>query len=434
MTTDTGWTPTAAHVRAVLGGLLLASGAVAVGRPDLLVMATPLLAAALWAVLQRPTETPEFTATLAHHSMRENDVTTSTVRLSAGGHGVEAVAACFRSPALVEQRPESGHLLASRKNAERDGLQVEIRPTRWGHHKIEPRFVVASSPWNAYRFIDRVGAAHELLVLPGVPRPEPLMGLSRGKGLVGGLRSARPGSGAEFATIRHFYPGDKLRRIHWPESLRSGELHVTSTWADQDQPLVLLIDAFDDVGRSGGLDGHATSLDIAIRAAAALAEHYVTFGNRVSLITIGAHGEHRVPPGAGRNHLRRILGAAVQPLSSSGRFDRGQVPSGIGRDSQVVLLSPLLSRGVRRRASTLAARGYNVVTVDCLPVDIGEQFREDPYAGIAWRIERLQRDPFLQDLRAGGIPVVSWDRPGSLSEVVRGFQSKLRSRAGHHAR
>ena len=33
----------------------------------------------------------------------------------------------------------------------------------------------------------------------------------------------------KFASIRPFQAGDRLRRIHWPRSLRSGALHVTST-------------------------------------------------------------------------------------------------------------------------------------------------------------------------------------------------------------
>ena len=53
-------------------------------------------------------------------------------------------------------------------------------------------------------------------------------------GLVGQHRSARVGGGTELAEIRPFRTGDRLRRIHWPVSLRTGALHVTTTYADQD--------------------------------------------------------------------------------------------------------------------------------------------------------------------------------------------------------
>lgn len=108
-------------------------------------------------------------------------------------------------------------------------------------------------------------------------------GLRHANGLVGLNQSARPGDGSEFASIRPFQVGDRLRRIHWPRSLRAGTLHVTSTWADQDSHVVIVVDAIDDLGISEGIDGLASSLDVTVRAAGAIAEHYVQHGDRVSL-------------------------------------------------------------------------------------------------------------------------------------------------------
>ena len=52
------WRITPLHVRAVIGGLLVAFLAVILRRPDLVVLATPLLAVALWGLLTRPTGHP----------------------------------------------------------------------------------------------------------------------------------------------------------------------------------------------------------------------------------------------------------------------------------------------------------------------------------------------------------------------------------------
>ena len=113
------------------------------------------------------------------------------------------------------------------------------------------------------------------------PTPHP-------RGLIGLNRSARPGSGSEFNTIRQFHPGDRLRRIHWPVSLRTGELHVTSTYADEDAHVVLLVDAFSDLGPREGIDGRPTSLDLTVRAAGAISEHFLSSGDRLTLRTVGA--------------------------------------------------------------------------------------------------------------------------------------------------
>ena len=77
------------------------------------------------------------------------------------------------------------------------------------------------------------------------------------------------------AEVRPFRAGDRLRRINWPVSSRTGTLHVTATWSDRDTEVVLLLDTEHDLGISEGVDGRASSLDIAVRAAAAIAEHYL---------------------------------------------------------------------------------------------------------------------------------------------------------------
>ncbi|HEY5423085.1 MAG TPA: hypothetical protein VIK05_06440, partial [Ilumatobacteraceae bacterium] len=71
MRTTDGWRPTAAHVRAVLGGTFLAVAAVLARRPDLLVFAAPFAAVATWAVVARPTVTPTVRHSLGHAVVRE---------------------------------------------------------------------------------------------------------------------------------------------------------------------------------------------------------------------------------------------------------------------------------------------------------------------------------------------------------------------------
>ena len=71
-----------------------------------------------------------------------------------------------------------------------------------------------------------------------------------------------------------------------------------TTRAEQDTGVLLVVDALADHGRSGGVDGAASSLDVTVRAAAAIAEHHVRMGDRVSLRVIGA-GHEYVGYGAG---------------------------------------------------------------------------------------------------------------------------------------
>ncbi len=427
MSNPSQWRPTAAHVRALLAGLLLCIVAVLARRPDLLVLATPLVGAAVWASLLRPTTTPAISQTIAHSTLREGQATTWRIACDDPEGRVEDVAAVLGASLWIDRDPVHGQVVTSGHDASERPLEILVRSTRWGRRRIDPAVVVASSAWGAFQVPPQ---AHDALALLTLPQPAPFDASAppvRTPGLIGVNRSPRQGGGTEFAGIRPFQPGDHLRRIHWPRSIRTGELHVTSTWADHDRQVLLLIDALDDVGESGGIDGLASSLDIGVRAAGAIAEHYVAVGDRVGLLALGTLGLRRVPAAAGFRHLRRLLEvmATIEPAHI--RSDDGRLPRGLSSGALVVVLSPLVSNAAVRRVHALAERGMATVVIDCLPQGIAHQAADDPYVSIAWRIELLRRDREIRTISQSGIPVVPWRGPGSLDAVLRDVHHRSRS-------
>jgi uncharacterized protein (DUF58 family) len=236
---------------------------------------------------------------------------------------------------------------------------------------------------------------------------------------VGLNRSARPGSGSEFNTIRHFHPGDRLRRIHWPVSLRTGNLHVTSTYADEDAHVFLLLDGFSDLGPLEGIDGRPTSLDVTVRAAGAISEHFLGSGDRLTLRTVGAA---RVPPleiGSGTRHLRKVLQTLAAISPSTERRDDGQrAIRGVDPMALALVLTPLIQPTMAELAHTLAARGMSTVVVDTFPQHLTDN-PDEVHQALAWRIRLLERDGQVRGLIARGIPVVPWQGPGSLDHVLR---------------
>lgn len=429
MNSTSGWQPTPAHVRAVVASMVFALVAVLSRRPDLLILATPLGAVAIASALLRPTQTPRVRQFVDHATLREGDATTWHVQVDDHEGRVDDVATLFDAPVVIDQHPADGRAAVSLRDDGSAPLAVVLRPTRWGSERIWPAAVVASSAWNAFRSITAAwGESARLTVLPQPARFDAVAPSVHAPGLVGVNRSSRYGSGTEFATVRPFQPGDRLRRIHWAESLRTGTLHVASTWADHDRHVVLLVDAFEEVGRSGGVDGRASSLDIAVRAAAAIAEHYTRTGDRVSLVMMGTQGALRLAPSSGYGHLRRMLQAMAMIEPASGFADTGRVPPGLDTGALVVALSPLLSAGARQRLVTLADHGSAVVAIDCLPNDIADHDPDDPYAGLAWRIECLERDRELRRIAERGIAVVPWHGPGSIDMFLRGLASRTDAR------
>lgn len=415
------WRPTAAHARAVLGTLAIAAAAVLARRPDLIVVVSPLAAAATWGAALRPSREPVVSQRIGHRRIGEGQATRWYVTVDDLGAGVDTVAADFGTPPWIELEDGRARVVIGRTDDRNDPVTVSsvIRPIRWGQRQFDPARVSAVSAWGAFRWTSAATTDRMRLgVLPQRLRFDAIAPTVRAPGLVGVNRSTRAGSGTEFASIRTFRPGDRLRRIHWPTSLRTGELHIAATWADHDRHMLLLVEALDDVGQSQGIDGRASSLDISVRATAAIADHFVRVADRVAVVTIGTGGVRRLPPATGRRHLERILDSITRLEPAKAHIDDGRLPPGITGASVVVMLSPLLSDGSLRRSLGIADQGLPVIAVDCLPPDIGVG-SGDPYERIAWRIELLRRERRLRRLRSAGIPVVQWHGPGSLDLVLR---------------
>lgn len=412
------WGPSVAHFRSAVVAVVVLTIALIGRRPDLLVIATPLAVVTVWSLLTRPTSPPTFDERLGHTTIREGEATTWHGEYS-GVEAIDMVAASIRPAPWIDTRPSGGAVTAGAVGGTAS-VAIALRSTRWGWRPIETVSVVAVSPWAGFRW-STTTTRHDLTTLPRPALFETDASARPSDGLIGLHRSARAGEGNEFAGIRPFRAGDRMRRINWPRSVRTGELQVNSTWADLDTHVALLIDATDDFGVSEGIDGLASSLDGAVRAAGAIAEYYAPRGDRVSLRTFGAKTTRAVRPGTGRAQLRRILEALarVAPAGSSRITSRGSSGRRIGLvDAQlVVMLSPLISPDALDLAVELGREGVVVIVVDTLPDHVTED--DDQYIALAWRIRLLERRRELRMVAKVGIPVVPWRGPGSLDQVIR---------------
>jgi uncharacterized protein (DUF58 family) len=424
------WRPGTTLVRAGLGSASLCVVAVVFGRPDLLVLAAPLLVHTVASVVRRPTRVPRVEVRLGNDHVREGDGATVRVRLGAAEDVEQAVFALTPHRHLAA-RPAAG--VVGSTPLERPGTheaRLAVASLRWGRRRVGDGLVAGTSAWAAYQWGPVPVPPRELTVLPQpglfdsrTPSPHPL-------GLVGQHPARRRGEGSEFESIRPFRPGDRLRRVRWPVSLRTGTLHVTSTVAEEDASVLLLVDSGVEVGRSGGVHGTSSTLDLAVRASAAVAEHYLVRGDRVGLRVLGATSHNVVHTAAGRRHLRRVLDTLARIVPGENRhLALGRMHLRVPAGSIVLVFSPMLSEASVAATTTLASRGVDVVVVDCLPehVDLG---RDDQRLALAWRMRLLERETLLHRLRRSGIPVVAWRGPGTLDEVLRRLGRRAARPAG----
>ncbi|MEV0805119.1 DUF58 domain-containing protein [Micromonospora sp. NPDC050200] len=431
-----GWAPTWALGRAVLLTGLLLIAAVLLGRVDLVVLAAPFALGTAYALRRRPTAAPQLEILAEDAHLVEGGALAGTVSVGnpdTVSYDVVVVRARVSPWLRVERVDFGGAAVEVRRSGGANRPFVTSIPTgaavdlelhgtalRWGRHPIGPAGA-------------RVAAAGGLLVSRSVitepvrmrvyPETEPfeaVEAMPRAAGLVGAHRSRRPGEGGELAGVRVFGPGDRLRRIDWRVSLRARQLHVAATLSDRDAEVVVLLDVLAEAGRSGGVKGAASVLDTTVRAAAAIAEHYLHRGDRVAMLEYGP-AARRLRPATGRRQYLTVLEWLLDVRAEASPhepYDQVFGPQVLSADALVVVLTPLLDERSAQMLARLARGGRFVVAVDTLPADLTPP-GERGWAPVAYRLWRLDRDTMIAQLREHGVPVVRWAGAGSLDQVLR---------------
>lgn len=408
-------------------GLLLA---VLMRRVDLVVLVAPFAFGTALALLRRPAAPDlQIELTTSAAGLLEGDRLRTTTRVVAADSLDLVVATVHHGPELLAEgwppdRPAvSPPAYAASCVARRPMvLPVPLAAVRWGRATVGPVVVTARAAQGMLAAEPAFVRARYLPVWPLRETFGAVDAMPRAAGLVGPHRSRRPGEGTDIDEVRRFQPGDRLRRINWRVSQRQNALHVTSTVSDRDTDLALCLDSRHElIGKSG------SSLDLAVRAAAAIAEHYLRAGDRVGLVDLG-QPRRRVPGGAGRPHLIRLLDVLVdargtrQTDDTVAAYALAALPPG----ALVVVLSPLVGEEAFSPLTRLARSGHPVVVVDTMPVDAGPA-EFGVWTTLAWRVWRLDRENRVGRLGELGVPVVPWRGAGSLDQVLRDVSRAARA-------
>ncbi|HEY8473444.1 MAG TPA: DUF58 domain-containing protein [Natronosporangium sp.] len=415
------WAPTPALARAVLVTGLLAAIGVLLGRPDVVLLAAPIALGAGWALRRKPTAAPELSLSGGDAAVVEGARTAATI--SAANPGPVGYD-------VLVLRTELGRWLAmpdaSRPHAVvvPPGQLAELVLTgtarRWGRHRVGPATATAYACDGLFR---AEAQSPEPVAIRAYPATQPFEAdeaMPRAAGLTGAHRSRRPGHGGELAGVRQFAPGDRLRRVDWRVSLRTRQLHVAATLSDRDAEVVLVLDVLAEAGRSGGVAGPASVLDITVRAAAAIAEHYLHRGDRVSVVEYG-RAARRLRPASGHRQYLTVLEwlLDVQPGSTVDTpFERVFGPHQLSANALTVVLTPLIDPGTAPMLARLAWSGRYLVAVDTLPAGLPTPLVGE-HADLAYRLWRLERQNTIGALREHGVPVVAWAGAGTLDQVLR---------------
>ncbi len=414
------WQPTRALGRAVLlSGLLLITG-VLLGRTDVVLLATPFLVGTAFSLRRRPALPPDLAVTIeAANRVEGGEVVAELEVINPDEVRYDLVLVrARRSRWLRMDALDRPHGLVVQAGA--SGLiTLEGEAMRWGRHDLGPVAAAAAACDGLFTSAPVVLRPARIAVYPRTEPFQAVDAMPNAAGLVGGHRSRRPGQDGELAGVRVFGPGDRLRRIDWRTSLRTGQLHVAATLSDRDAEVALLLDVTAETGNSGGVHGGASVLDTTVRAAAAIAEHYLHRGDRVSLLEYGP-AARRLRAAAGRRQYLTVLEWLLE-VRQQGTVDGGDPVAThlVSSNALLVVLTPLLDPSAAEMLARLSRSGRYVVAVDTLPTSGLSVPGSGPWMEAALRLWRMERENTLGRLREHGVPVVSWAGAGSLDLVLR---------------
>ncbi|MGH3003058.1 MAG: DUF58 domain-containing protein [Gaiellaceae bacterium] len=396
-------------------------------RPELVALGAPfLLALAVGLTLARP---PRLSAAVVLERSRilEGDEVAATLVVTARAP-IDRLDLYVRLPPAVELADGRNPLALRLRAGERRELELELRALRWGGHLIGPAYVRARDPLGFLVWETTADTLPELRAYPREAVLQRVLAAAETQVFSGNEVARAKGEGIEFADIRLWAAGDALKRVNWRASARRDELWVNEAHPERNTDVILFVDSFAEA-RLGGVG----TLDLAVRATAALADAYVRRRDRVGLIGFGGVLRWLVP-GTGLVQLYRMVDALLDTeivLSYYWKeidvIPRRTLPP----NALVIALSPLLDGRSVGALLDLRARGIDLAVVDVSPVP----FARRPRGGtdeIAYDIWTLRREALRHRLQSAGVAVAEWRVETPLQAVleeVRAFR-----RYARHAR
>ena len=403
-------------------------GALVAERPELVALAAPFaVLAALGLVLARA---PEVDVQLELHVERvfEGEEVEVTVTVESRTGVADLELALLLPPGLAAEDHGNATTLRLRPGERRE-LPVRLSVERWGGYSLGDLVVRARDPLGLVHWEGRLDRRRPLKAYPRPARVDELLQPSQTQVFSGNYVSRERGEGIEFADLRPFSPGDRVRRVNWRASARRGELWVNEYHPERNADVVVFLDTFAEVA---GED--RSTLDLSVRAASAFVGHYLRHKDRVGFVTFGGR-LNWLQPRTGVAQLYRIVDALVDAeivlnyaWSDVDVLPRHTLPP----RSLIVALSPLLDGRAVSALLDLRGRGFDLALVEVSPVPFVEAGSGER-ARLAHRLWLLQRDALRARFERAGVAVGTWDDETSLVGALGEVRSFRRSAGRAHA-
>jgi uncharacterized protein (DUF58 family) len=404
-----------------LGGL---GAAIVAAQPALAALAAPFVAALALGLRRRKPVQVRARVTLYEAQVLEGDAVTGRVELE-WDEPLEARAIVHRLRGFDTDAggvsPSSSLAVPGRRIA----LPIRLVARQWGRHAVGEVWLRLEAPFGLLAWTGRVMTGPTLRVLPGSERLSRLLDPAESRTVLGAHRSRRLGDGHEFAELRPYVPGDRLRNVNWAATARHRLPLVNIHHPERPGDVIIAIDAF-----AGAAAGSVEALSRAARAAWALASAHLRANDRVGVAGLGGSTRWLAPTGGQRARyqlletLLDIGGEAADPVESKHEPLRRAVPPA----ALIIALTPLYDARTLNALAAWRAKGRAVTVV---LFDTGGQQGEaesavDALARRLWLLELERRRRTLTEL---GIPVVAAAGDGPVGPAISALRRVRRPAA-----
>ena len=399
--------------------------ALATRRPELVVVAAPFALCAAVGLLLARAPRVDAEVELGAERLLEGDEVDVLVTLAAdvGAARAEVLLELPRQLVVVDGvNPVQLHLA----DGERRELTFRLRCARWGAFRVGRLYVRTHDVFGLFQHEAVLDRRLPLKVYPSEENVRNLLRPLETQVFSGNHVARQKGEGIEFADLRPFVPGDRIRHVNWRASARRGELWINEHHAERNADVVLLLDSFAEARR-----GDRSTLDPALRAAGTLAARYLQQKDRVGFVTFGGILNWLLPT-TGAVQLYRIVDAMLDTqvvLSYAWRDIRTVPRRTLPPQALVLALTPLLDDRSEAALLDLRSRGFDLVVIEISPLSLLSAPHGE-LGELADRLWRLRRDAVRGRFERAGIPVAVWGDETSLAaalEEVSAYRRRARA-------
>lgn len=308
--------------------------------------------------------------------------------------------------------------------------------TRRGGYVLGPTTITSGDPFGIFRVSQQYPAKSSIVVLPML---FPVAEFATPPGLLPGGKAIRRKSvdiTPHASGIREYIPGDPMKRIHWPTSIRRDQLMVKEFEQDPQSEVWLFLDTYKDAHfskimpeeedapppddlfllRRRQVKLQPSSLEYAVSITASLAHYFIGQRRAVGLVTASHRNYTVISAERSERQEAKILeelsflqAESSYTLPSLVTAQMGQLPQG----SSAILITPMIWTELLMAVDSLQRRKLRPVVVLLMIESFGS---------------RMNNEELAQQLMQRNVPICKIYCDADLSETLSSFSQNTFSK------